>query len=74
MVNLPPIPNDIRKMGTGGKINKDQSSNLNYLIPIENFNLEEYTKKIEHARRWANLEYLSYTEILDKADNNEVTH
>ena len=70
MVNLPPIPSDIRKMGTGGGINKDQSSNLNYLMPIENFDLEEYTKKIMYARRWANLEDLSYTEILDKADNN----
>ena len=37
MVNLPPIPNDIRKLGTGGKIDKDQSSNLNYLLPINDF-------------------------------------
>ncbi|MBC8196967.1 MAG: M23 family metallopeptidase [Candidatus Marinimicrobia bacterium] len=69
MVNLPPIPNDIRKMGTGGSIKKDQSS-LNYLLPIDNFDLKIYTKKIEHARRWANLEELSYVEIINKANNN----
>lgn len=70
MVNLPPISNDIRKMATGGSLKKDQSSNLNYLIPLDGFDLESYTKKIEHARRWANLEDLSYAEIISKADRN----
>ena len=31
MVNLPSISKDIRKMGTGGSLEKDNSSNLNYL-------------------------------------------
>ena len=70
LVNLPPISNDIRKMGTGGSLDKDHSSKLNYLIPIENFNLKEYTNKIEHARRWANLEDLSYSEIFERANQN----
>ena len=70
MVNLPSISKDIRKMGTGGSLDKDNSSNLNYLIPIENFDLKSYTNKIEHALRWANLEDLSYSEIIDKAEKN----
>ena len=70
MVNLPSISKDIRKMGTGGSLEKDNSSNLNYLMPIENFDLESYTDQIEHARRWANLEDLSYSEILAKAERN----
>jgi len=70
MVNLPSISKDIRKMGTGGSLDKDNSSNLNYLMPIENFDLKSYTNKIEHARRWANLEELSYSEIIAKAERN----
>ena len=70
MVNLPSISKDIRKMGTGGSLDKDNSSNLNYLMPIENFDLKSYTNKIEHARRWANLEKLSYSEIIAKAERN----
>ena len=70
MVNLPPIPNDIRMLGTGGEINKDQSSNLNYLLPINDFDLKDHTKKIEYAQLWTNLENLSYSEILNKIKIN----
>ncbi|MED5474799.1 MAG: M23 family metallopeptidase [Candidatus Neomarinimicrobiota bacterium] len=70
MINLPSISKDIRKMGTGGSIQKENSSSLNYLIPIDDFDLNIYTKKIEHARRWANLEQLSYIEIIEKAKKN----
>ena len=33
MINLPSISKDIRKMGTGGSIQEENSSSLNYLKP-----------------------------------------
>lgn len=64
MVKLPPIPEDIRKMGTGGPKPDDHSSSLNYLIPMDNFNIDKYQRQIDHAGRWLNLELLSYNEII----------
>ncbi|MAJ44371.1 MAG: peptidase M23 [Candidatus Marinimicrobia bacterium] len=70
MVNLPSISKDVRKMGTGGSLDNDNSSNLNYLMPLENFDIKAYTNKINHARRWANLVDLSYSEIISRAEKN----
>ena len=66
MVKLPPIPEDIRKMGTGGPKPENHSKDLNYLIPIDDFNLNKFKQKIDHAGRWMNLELLSYNEIINE--------
>ena len=70
MVKLPPIPEDIRKMGTGGPKPEDHSQDLNYLIPIDGFNFDNFQHRIDHAGRWLNLELLSYNEIINEAEKD----
>lgn len=69
LVKLPPIHEDVRKLGVGGKINKDQSVSLEYLLPSENFNLYESTNQIDVLSRTMNLESLSYNEIYESAED-----
>jgi murein DD-endopeptidase MepM/ murein hydrolase activator NlpD len=70
LVKLPRIHEDIRKMGVGGKKSKNESSNLDYLLPSDNINLNDFKKKFNHLHRLVNLESLSYTEIVKKAERN----
>ncbi len=66
MVKLPPINDDVRQLGIGGREDKDHSSHLEYLLPKET-SLSSMNKKISHLNRLLNLENLSYTESYDEA-------
>lgn len=70
LVKLPPIHEDVRKLGVGGKTNKDQSENLEYLLPIDDFDLPQLSKQMNMVNRLLNLESLSYNEIYEMAENN----
>ena len=65
IVKLPPINDDVRRLGTGGRKGKDHSSHLEYLLPKET-NLNEMDKRINHLNRLLNLESLSYSESYDE--------
>ena len=70
LVKLPPIHKDVRKLGVGGKSNKDQSENLEYLLPLDNFDLPQLNKQMNMVNRLLNLESLSYNEIYETAVKN----
>ena len=70
LVKLPPIHKDIRKLGVGGKSNKDHSEKLEYLLPLDGFDLPQLSKQMNMLNRLLNLEFLSYNEIYETAENN----
>lgn len=70
LVKLPPIHEDVRKLGVGGKSNKDQSENLEYLLPLDDIDLPELNKQLDVVNRLLNLETLSYNEIYESAEAN----
>ena len=71
LVKLPPIHEDVEeKLGVGGKSNKDQSENLEYLLPLDNINLPKINKQLDMVNRLINLETLSYNEIYESAEAN----
>tara|TARA_B100000212_G_C27358055_1_gene526799 strand:+ start:383 stop:1318 length:936 start_codon:yes stop_codon:yes gene_type:complete len=65
IVKLPPINDDVRRLGTGGSQEKDHSSHLEYLLPKKT-NLNEMKKRINHLNRLLNLESLSYFESYEE--------
>jgi len=70
LVKLPPIHKDVRKLGVGGKSNKDHSENLEYLLPLDEFDLPQLSKQMNMLNRLLNLESLSYNEIYETAESN----
>ena len=68
LVKLPPIHDDIRKMGFGGMKEKVQHENINYLLPSSPFNFNSIENKLNYANRLINLEILSYEELAEKVD------
>jgi murein DD-endopeptidase MepM/ murein hydrolase activator NlpD len=76
LVKLPPIHKDVRKLGVGGKSNKDHSENLEYLLPLDEFDLPQLSKQMDMVNRLLNLESLSYNEIYETAerDVDKITH
>ena len=66
LVKLPPIHEDIRKMGFGGTHNKTETEDVNYLLPENQFDLDKELDDINFVNRLINLEQLSYIEITDK--------
>ena len=70
LVKLPPIHKDIRKLGVGGISNKDHSGNLEYLLPLDNFDLPQLSRQMNMVNRLLNLESLSYNEIYETAESN----
>ena len=72
LVKLPPIHDDIRKMGFGG--GADEHSNakdLNYLLPENNINLEDINNDIDLINRLIKLEFLSYDELTEKIEEDK---
>ena len=68
LIKLPPINDDIRKLGVGGGSVDDKINNINYLLPID---LEyDFFDKINFIKRSINLENLSYSELENKATKN----
>ena len=70
LVKLPPIHKDVRKLGVGGRGNKDHSENLEYLLPLDEFDLPQLSKQMNMLNRLLNLESLSYNEIFETAERN----
>ena len=66
LVKLPPIHEDIRKMGFGGTHNKTNLKDINYLLPENKINMDEIENGINFINRLVNLELLSYKELADK--------
>ena len=70
LLKLPPIDDDIRKLGVGGSIDSITKLNdLNYLLPQE-FDLDIFPKNLDFVKRSVNLEKLSYHEIEYKVNEN----
>ena len=69
LVKLPPIHDDIRKMGFGGADEHSNAKDLNYLLPDNNINLEDINNDIDLINRLIKLELLSYDELTEKNEN-----
>jgi len=70
LVKLPPIHEDIRKMGFGGTHNKTKVKDVNYLLPENNINLDKIENDINYVNRLINLELLSYKELANKVEKD----
>ena len=70
LVKLPPIHEDIRKMGFGGTHNNSESGDINYLLPGNPIDFDEIDKSINYVNRLINLELLSYKELAGKVKTN----
>ena len=71
LVKLPPIHDDIRKMGFGGTHNKTETEDVNYLLPEDQIDVDAIIDDINYVNRLINLERLSYNEIAEKVDSNQ---
>ncbi|MDP6852560.1 MAG: M23 family metallopeptidase [Candidatus Marinimicrobia bacterium] len=71
LVKLPPIHEDIRKMGYGGIEKKSGKNDFNYLLPNEDMDLDLLHKKINHAHRLIKLENLSYSELTEAVEEKK---
>ena len=71
LVKLPPIHEDIRKMGLGGTHNnKSETEDVNYLLPNDLIKLNKIENSINYVNRLINLELLSYKELAEKIKAN----
>ncbi len=70
LVKLPVIHEDVRKVGVGGASNKDQSENLEYLLPNNSIDLLQINQQIDFVNRLVNLETLSFSEISKKIETD----
>ena len=71
LVKLPPIHDDIRKMGFGGTHNKTETEDVNYLLPEDQIDVDAIIDDINYVNRLINLERISYNEIAEKVDSNQ---
>ena len=71
LVKLPPIHDDIRKMGFGGTHNKTETEDVNYLLPEDQIDVDAIIDDINYVNRLINLERLSYNEITEKVYSNQ---
>ena len=66
LVKLPPIHDDIRKMGFGGIDGHKNSNEYNYLLPSNNIDLNRFNDNLDRIHRLIKLELLSYNELENK--------
>ena len=71
LVKLPPIHDDIRKMGFGGTHNKTETEDVNYLLPENQIDVDAIIDDINYVNRLINLERISYNEIAEKVDSDQ---
>ena len=71
LVKLPPIHEDIRKMGFGGIDNINKINELNYLLPIHNVDFDSMNENLDRIHRLIKLELLSYEEINNRVEENK---
>ena len=69
LVKLPPIDDEVRKLGVGGRQVKKHATHLEYLLPGET-DLETIHRQINHVNRLLNLEEFSYSEIMKDSEKN----
>ena len=65
VIGLPLIPDDIRKMGTGGEGSSDDGSNI-----FENENIEQFVAVVDSLYRVSSLQDISYEKIDNYVENN----
>ena len=71
LVKLPPIHDDIRKMGFGGADDGKKSSDYNYLLPPNDFDLDDINNNLDRIHRLVKLELLSYNELEKTIEKNK---
>ena len=72
LIRMPQIHDDIRKVGVGGNTGTKEESSLNYLFPdgTEFIDLDNFNKSLDFYNRLANLEFMSYGEIIETITND----
>jgi len=71
LVKLPPIHEDIRKMGYGGSENINEINEFNYLLPNNDVDFDGMNEKLDRIHRLMKLELLSYDEISNRVKENK---
>jgi len=71
LVKLPPIHDDIRKMGYGGLDDRKNSDEYNYLLPPNKINLDSLNHTLDRIHRLIKLELLSYNELKNTIEQNK---
>jgi len=71
LVKLPPIHDDIRKMGYGGLENRTNSDEYDYLLPPNKIDLDNINNNIDRIHRLIKLETLSYNEVENKVEQDK---
>ena len=71
LVKLPPIHNDIRKMGYGGLDDRKNSNEYNYLLPPNNLDLDSLYNTLDRIQRLVTLELLSYNDLKIKINQDK---
>ena len=71
LVKLPPIHDDIRKMGYGGLENRTNSHEYDYLLPPNKIDLDNINNNIDRIHRLIKLESLSYNELKNKIEQDK---
>jgi len=63
LVKLPPIHDDIRKMGYGGLDDNEKINDYNYLLPPNKIDLNNINNNLDRIHRLTKLALLSYNEL-----------
>ena len=71
LVKLPPIHDDIRKMGYGGLDDRKNSNEYNYLLRSNNIDLDSLNSNLDRIHRLIKLELLSYKELKNKIEQDK---
>ena len=71
LLKLPPIHDDVRKMGYGGLDDHKNSNEYDYLLPTNNINLELFNNNLDRIHRLIKLELLSYNELENTIEQNK---
>jgi len=71
LVKLPPIHDDIRKMGYGGLDDRKKSNEYNYLLPDNKIDLDKLNNTLDRIHRLIKLESLSYNELKNKIEQDK---
>ena len=71
LVKLPPIHDDIRKMGYGGLDDRKNSNEYNYLLPSNKIDLDSLNSTLDRIHRLIKLELLSYNELKNKIEQDK---
>lgn len=67
--NIPPIPGEIRQIGTGGGI-IEMVNDVDYLVPTEDVSVRDLSNRIDNLFRGLKLEQISYEGIKDSLKND----